>query len=132
MPKKNTKKLNIISLDQPLIKPFDMASNKDAARKISAFMALQQTEGWSLFVQMFTKNIDMLNEQIIDKEGLDGKPLTDEQVDALRNTRRIYKEMLELPTKTIEKLQVFDTEDIDDDPYGKDASEIASLIPEKP
>lgn len=132
MPKKNTKKLNIISLDQPLIKPFDMASNKDAARKISAFMALQQTEGWALFVQMFTKNIDMLNEQIIDKEGLDGKPLTDEQVDALRNTRRIYKEMLELPTKTIEKLQVFDTEDIDDDPYGKDASEIASLIPEKP
>lgn len=132
MPKKNTKKLNIIALDQPLIKPFDMASNKDAARKISAFMGLQQTEGWMLFVQMFTKNIDVLNEQIIDKEGLDGKPLTDEQVDALRNTRRIYKEMLELPTKTIEKLQVFDTEDTDDDPYGKDASKIANMMPEKP
>ena len=79
------------------------------------------TEFWALMVKIMQENIDFLGKQILSKESLEqgseGDPLTDAEVDILRNKRNAQIDLMNCPTSMLEQLRAEDMPVENLDPY---------------
>lgn len=119
MIKKKQKKVTIMQVKRK-IKPFDLLSSKDSSRIMNAYIGLQSTEGWALFVQTIQANIEVLNEQILSKRAINDIKtpiLTEVEVDKLRDKREIYLEIINMPNETVQRKMKMDDTEENDDPY---------------
>lgn len=104
-------------------RPFDLVSEKDSARMMNAFLGLQATEGWALFVQIIETNLKVIDEQILTKRSISAKAdennllLTNEAIDSLRDKREIYLEMMNMPNQIVQEKMKLDIPEENDDPY---------------
>jgi hypothetical protein len=120
--KKNKSKITVMQVKKK-IRPFDLVGEKDESRIINAFLQLQATEGWALFVQMIEANLKIIDEQILTKKSIsmnseeNNKPLKEEAVDRLRDKREIYLEMISIPNDTVQRKMKLDPPEEKDDPY---------------
>lgn len=97
-------------------KKFDLSIARDP-RVREAIISLQMNEGWMWMKQVLDEQVKLLDVQIVEKIGLDNKPLTDQEVDILRERRQIYREVSLKPEQTIESMARFDPPAANDDPY---------------
>jgi|GEM_PF-5090669 hypothetical protein len=92
---------------------------KNDAGIIADLQALFLTRGWNIVVDNHEKNIRLLEKQIIEKIDLDGKPLSDQEIDRLRDRRGCMEDLINAPKEIIAALQKDDSEpeQEDFDPY---------------
>ncbi|EKE25617.1 MAG: hypothetical protein ACD_5C00095G0001 [uncultured bacterium] len=108
----------IIKIKRPKIKAPEGAVNQSLA-----LQAMIHTEGWALMRQNMEKNIEYLEECILDK-AQDGTPLNDLQVDRLRDKRGFLRELLNMPDKYADKLEMGGKAAENFDPYFSDAKDL--------
>lgn len=92
------------------------------AEKIEILRAGQSSPFWGILVEITRENIEVLEMQILDKvsieNGHEGEPLTDEEVDRLRDKRSAMIEIMALPEVIMADLGRVDAPEEDDlDPY---------------
>lgn len=85
------------------------------------FQGLMQHPGWVRLATIIDRNIDLLREQIVEKRANDGSPLTNEQVDRLRDRLTDIREIRNAPETYVRMLTEKGLEaKIDEyDPYEK-------------
>jgi hypothetical protein len=110
-PKK--KKIIVPKLETPAIpsQPEEIVASLTAMKETSV--------GWQIVVSIIKENIRLLDQQIIKKVDTEGIPLTDAEVDHLRDLRNINEEVMNTPDGYIEDLTKDTQEDSDPDPYEK-------------
>lgn len=102
------------------VKPFDLSgkmTDAEQARQIGALKALMVSEGWILLRQTLEEQVKVLDEQIISKLDLNGKPLTDAECDRLREQRNVKQGLIDKPELLLGELERVEEEETDDDPY---------------
>jgi len=92
------------------------------AEKIEILRAGQASQFWAILAEVTRENIEVLEAQILDKvsneEGHENEPLTDLEVDRLRDKRSAMVELLALPSSMIAGMTREDSEAEEDlDPY---------------
>lgn len=117
MAKKKPQKTIIIK--GPKIANFDLSFTKTSEniKIITALENLKSAPGWVFLAQVFGENIKFLENQIITKIGSDNLPLSDQDVDKLRDKHAYLKELLEKPDFFLKKLRVSETVEENLDPY---------------
>lgn len=124
MTKKATKKpMKTIIAKVPKVPAFDLSFEKTAenTKIIVALENLKASGGWQFLTQVFEKNIEYIGNQIITKLGDDGKPITEDQVDRLRDRYSYLKELLAKPDHFLKQLKADNNITVkeDNDPYEK-------------
>jgi hypothetical protein len=108
-----------VILSRP-VKPFDLTgkmSDAEQLRQIGALKALMVSEGWILLRMTLEAQVKVLDEQIITKLDLNGKPLTDAECDRLREQRNVKQGLIDKPELLVGELERVEEEAPDDDPY---------------
>lgn len=115
MKKKPTKTI-IVKL--PKAPKFDLSfsDEKENARILNALDSLKQNAGWQFMSQILEENKKVLAKQIIDKE-VDGKILSEVEVDNLRSKYGYIRELLEKPDYYIKQLRKENVTNDNLDPY---------------
>lgn len=131
MKKKVTKPKKAKKEETKLHVPFDL--NVDTPEKrdnlIAHLVALQGTAGWMIVTRILEGNIAEAERQIIAKESLDGKPLTDSQVDDLRKVRNVMAELINKPKELIDRFSREEGVKIPKyDPYATDVTQFRKNI----
>ena len=90
---------------------FNTQDKKDSA--IAQFKQLKNNAGWQLVQDIFSGNIRVLEQQILD--GVDGA--TEQEMNRKRDKLRAYKEVLNAPDYWIERLSKPEKFEEDSDPY---------------
>lgn len=92
---------------------FDSKQNIEAG--VARFRNLLGNDGWTLMVQILNANIEVVQEQIVDRQ----PEQTEADMDRLRDKLRLMKEMRDMPQKMITSLTSDETvdPDTDADPY---------------
>lgn len=87
---------------------FDLnIDTKEKAIELVGHMTnLKLNAGWQVMCQIFKGNISVMEDMIIAKEDSEGHPLTEEQVDKLRERRNIMKEMIDKPQWLIDQFNM--------------------------
>jgi len=122
MAKKIAKKpIKTIIAKVPKIPNFDLSFEKtdENTKIIVALENLKASGGWQFLTQVFEKNIEYIGNQIITKLGDDGKPITEDQVDRLRDRYSYLKELLAKPDHFLKILRADTKKESRDehDPY---------------
>lgn len=88
---------------------------------IHNFQALLQHPGWMRLALIMDRNMDLMRDQIVDKRALDGTPLSNEEVDRLRDRLDNLKEIRTAPERYVRMLTEKGEEAVIDeyDPYAK-------------
>lgn len=135
-PKKVTKKVVKYSKVEPvkhldLSKPFDLTDVSPVTLEGYAFYLKEMLNsgGWKLMEQVLEGNMALLERQIIAKRELEGKELSEEEVDLLRVQHAQIVQLIKTPSELIKKYgKPEDAKGITEyDPYskkGKDSSVI--------
>lgn len=114
----------------PKKKPQKPDINKDPADRTEqvslAFQALIASPGWSFLVEIIEGNLDVLEQQILDKADRDGNPLDEVATDRLRDKRGYLIELRGIPSKFIKAARVEPVEPREFDPYHTDAKHLRS------
>lgn len=116
-----------------LHQPFDLADVSQETLTSYAFYLKEMTNsaGWKLMVQVLEGNLAILERQIVrKKEILTNKPLTEEEVDRLRDQHEILTELINKPKELIEQYSV-PPEQLGSpsyDPYGGDKKTINAAV----
>lgn len=116
--KKATKKKEVEKLD--LSKPLDVENASKAQRKdYAAFLEqLKVTAGWKILERVMDDNLQIIANQIVEKQGVDGRKLEDIEVDELRIQYNQIKQLKGLPDQLIEQfLPEEDQPEVQYDPY---------------
>lgn len=94
------------------------------AEKIEILRAGQASAFWAILAEVTRENIEVLEAQILDKvsneEGHENEPLSDLEVDRLRDKRSAMVELLALPASMISDMTIEDPEaDENFDPFAQ-------------
>lgn len=91
------------------------------ALDIHNFQELLQHPGWIRLTLIMDKNMDLMRDQIVEKRSLEGVPLTEADVDRLRDRLENLKEIRNSPERYVHELTEKGEEaQIDEyDPYAK-------------
>jgi hypothetical protein len=85
---------------------------------------LQVSAGWQMIVNNFNANIKYLESQILEKVDAEGVPISEEDVDTLRNKREIMLDLINTPDTFIRLAQQSPEVHYEQfDPYHTDAKE---------
>lgn len=106
MKKKTPNKIIIAKVRQQ--KPFDLSfSNaRENTKIVVALQSLKMNAGWQFLEQLLRINMKELSESIISKQDYSKKPLTDGEVDVLREKYRYLDELLSKPDEFMNRLSV--------------------------
>ena len=87
--------------------PFDLNidTKEKADNLVAHLIALQGTAGWMIVTKILEGNIAETERQIIAKQGVDGSPLTDTQVDDLRKVRNVMEQLINKPQEIIDRFR---------------------------
>lgn len=96
--------------------------NKD--EEIAALTALEVHTGWQIILRILRENIEVLEYCILEGVDMNGKRLSDKDIEDLRHKRGIYKELLDTPKMYIAMWQAMDVLEDDSDPYFKNVKEM--------
>lgn len=100
----------------------DIKDARQAEELVAYMMQLQASAGWLLLKQIMVGNIAVLESMILDRvDPQTGKPLTEDELDKVRDKRGIMKEMIEKPQQLIEMFKKQTGQTVETyDPYAVD------------
>lgn len=117
MKKTPDKKITIAKMPRPIKFDLSMQKTSENTKILVALESLRHNQGWQFLQQLFTENMKVLSEQIINKYDEDKKPLSDVEIDEIRMRYSYLKEISQKPDKFIEALTRTDPPEEDLDPY---------------
>lgn len=113
-PKKKTTKKTVkkqaVKQEAPkldLTRPFDLAgASAKQLEEYAVFVEqLKVSAGWQILKQTMEDNLKVIAKQIVEKVGLNGEVLSDEDVDLLRVQHRQIEQLVGLPDMIISKFK---------------------------
>lgn len=101
---------------------------------IERMKAFQTNQDWIYLVQIMEENVKFLEEQILSgrslEPGSEGKKLTNEEVDRLRDKRDVQRDLMKLPVNIINQLTQYDTPPEEFDPFPQDKKDLRAMTRE--
>lgn len=112
MAKKQPKKTIIVRRRE------ESAIEEKKPANVADLEALIISRGWNLLMDNHEKNIRLIEKQIIEKKDIDGKKLTEAEIDSLRDRRICMEDLKNAPREMIKVLENGNKpKQIDFDPY---------------